>query len=165
MTALLLALSFVGVIKSIMFVGFILCALLLILVVLLQEPKGGGLSGAFGGAGAETFGVQTGNVNKFTSRLAFVFLALAIGYAAIREGDPTAASDRIGDGEPTIGATTDPDEGSSDETDSSGEKGASDDAGSSDDAGTSDDATGGTSDESAPDDGKSSDTESPGEGG
>ncbi|MDP6850034.1 MAG: preprotein translocase subunit SecG [Planctomycetota bacterium] len=34
---------------------FFLSALLLILVILLQEPKGGGLSEAFGGAGAETF--------------------------------------------------------------------------------------------------------------
>ncbi len=144
MTALLLALSFIGVIKSIMFVGFILCALLLVLVVLLQEPKGGGLSGAFGGAGAETFGVQTGSVNKFTSYLAAVFIMLAIGYAAIREDDETTASDRVGDGEPTISAPANSPSGSSSDSSSDSSSGDSDDSSG---------------------DGTSSDGESSGEGG
>ena len=83
----------------------------MVLIVLLQEPKGGGLSGAFGGVGAETFGVQTGGVNKFTSVLAGIFLVLALFYAAIDEGEPdapssvtdkeiAAPSDGTNDGEP-----------------------------------------------------------------
>jgi preprotein translocase subunit SecG len=91
-SALLLA-SFIGVLKGFIFVLFILVALLMTLVVLLQEPKGGGLSGAFGGVGAETFGVQTGGVNKFTSYLAALFLGMAILYAALREPEPEAPSD------------------------------------------------------------------------
>jgi len=104
--SLLLVASFVGFFKGLLFVGFVLCSLLLILIVLLQEPKGGGLSGAFGGAGAETFGVQTGGVNKFTSYVAAVFLVFAVLYAAIREPEPEAISDRVG--EPGIGATEEP---------------------------------------------------------
>ena len=93
--SLLLALNFIGFLKGLIFVLFVLCAMLLILIVLLQEPKGGGLSGAFGGAGAETFGVQTGGVNKFTSYVAGFFIVLAILYAAIREPEPEAISDTV----------------------------------------------------------------------
>jgi len=92
LASFLLFASAVGVIKSLMFVIFILVAMLMILIVLLQEPKGGGLSGAFGGVGAETFGVQTGGVNKFTSVLAAIFLTLALFYAAIDEDEPDAPS-------------------------------------------------------------------------
>jgi protein translocase SecG subunit len=46
--------------------------------VLLQEPKGGGLAEAFGGMGAETFGVKSGGINRFTFTLAAVFCASAI---------------------------------------------------------------------------------------
>ena len=98
--------SAIGILKSLIFVVFMFVGLLMCLIVLLQEPKGGGLSGAFGGVGAETFGVQTGGVNKFTSVLAGVFLCLAIMYAAIREPEPpsivekslTETQEPIGDG-------------------------------------------------------------------
>lgn len=52
---------------------FFLSSVLLIAVILLQESKGGGLSEAFGGVGAETFGVKSGGINKVTMTLAFVF--------------------------------------------------------------------------------------------
>lgn len=58
---------------------FFLSACLLIFIILLQEPKGGGLAEAFGGMGAETFGVKSGGVNRFTLTLAAVFLASAVG--------------------------------------------------------------------------------------
>jgi preprotein translocase subunit SecG len=80
----LLAFSFLGFLKSFLMLLFVLSSLLLMLVVLLQEPKGGGLSSAFGGAGAETFGVQTGSVNKFTAYVAAIFMGSALLYAAIR---------------------------------------------------------------------------------
>lgn len=57
---------------------FFLSSLLLVIVVLLQESKGGGLAEAFGGVGAETFGVKSGGINKFTFTLAGVFVASAI---------------------------------------------------------------------------------------
>ena len=54
-------------------------ALLLIVVILLQESKGGGLAEAFGGIGAETFGVKSGGINRFTFALAGMMMASAIG--------------------------------------------------------------------------------------
>jgi preprotein translocase subunit SecG len=57
---------------------FFVSSVLLIVVILLQESKGGGLSEAFGGVGAETFGVKTGGINKFTFTLALVFCVSAL---------------------------------------------------------------------------------------
>lgn len=57
---------------------FFASALLLILVILVQEGKGGGLGGALGGAGAETFGVRAGGVNKVTFILFIVFALSAL---------------------------------------------------------------------------------------
>lgn len=70
---------------------FFLSALLLVLVILLQEGKGGGLSDAFGGAGAETFGVRSGGINRFTFGVfaVFVLSAMALHWMA---GDPLAGS-------------------------------------------------------------------------
>jgi len=57
---------------------FFAAAVLLTIVVLLQESKGGGLAEAFGGVGAETFGVKTGGINRFTFLLAAFFCGSAI---------------------------------------------------------------------------------------
>jgi preprotein translocase subunit SecG len=57
---------------------FFVSALLLILVILVQEGKGGGLGGALGGAGSETFGVRAGGVNKVTFVIFLVFALSAM---------------------------------------------------------------------------------------
>lgn len=57
---------------------FFLSALVMIVIILLQEGKGGGLADAFGGMGAETFGVKSGGINRFTFTVAGVFVASAI---------------------------------------------------------------------------------------
>lgn len=62
---------------------FFLSAILLMVIVLLQEGKGGGLASALGGQGAETFGVSSGGVNKVTLVLAAVFLASALGHGLV----------------------------------------------------------------------------------
>jgi preprotein translocase subunit SecG len=90
---LLAAFSFWGFVKGLLMLVCILSALLLMLVVLLQEPKGGGLSSAFGGAGAETFGVQTGSVNKFTAWVAGFFMLSALFYAAIQPDEGASVMD------------------------------------------------------------------------
>ena len=85
MTTLLLSPTgaLIDVIQGVVMGVFILCAVLLTIVVLLQEGKGGGIAGAFGGAGGETFGVKAGQVNRFTSYLGFAFLGLALLYAGL----------------------------------------------------------------------------------
>src|SRR6478736_507112 len=60
---------------------FIIVSFLLILLVLIQKGRGGGLSGAFGGAGGNTaFGSKTGDVLTWTTSVVFgIFIVLAIG--------------------------------------------------------------------------------------
>ena len=70
---------------------FFLSAVLLILVIVIQEGKGGGLGDAFGGAGAQTFGVRAGGVNKVTFGLfaALVLFSLLLHWTA---GDSNTGS-------------------------------------------------------------------------
>ena len=65
-------------VKLLLWLAFFLSAILLSVIVLLQESKGGGLAEAFGGIGAETFGVKSGGINRVTFTLAGVFLGSAI---------------------------------------------------------------------------------------
>ncbi len=64
--------------RIILWVVFFAAALLLAAVVLLQEGKGGGLADAFGGVGAETFGVKTTGISRFTYALAGAYMVAAI---------------------------------------------------------------------------------------
>ena len=64
--------------EGLLYVIFALSALLLIVVVLLQESKGGGMGEAFGGMGAETFGVRASGITKFTGYVAGAFLLSAL---------------------------------------------------------------------------------------
>jgi preprotein translocase subunit SecG len=73
----LLAVSFIMKIVAVLFV---LCCLALILIVLIQKGRGGGLSGAFGGAMASgILGSKTGDfLTWVTIILTGVFLTLAV---------------------------------------------------------------------------------------
>lgn len=84
---------------------FFISALLLILIILLQEGKGGGLSDAFGGAGAATFGVRSGGISRFTFIVFGVFLlsAMALHWSSpdamdgsVMEGTPEAEQNMLG---------------------------------------------------------------------
>src|SRR3954454_3816873 len=61
-------------------VAFIIVCLFLILLVLIQKGRGGGLSGAFGGGGGNTaFGSKTGDVLTWATSIVFgVFVLLAV---------------------------------------------------------------------------------------
>jgi preprotein translocase subunit SecG len=67
-------------------------SLAIIGIVLLQKEKGGGLSGAFGGAGSmATFGVKTSQVvEKFTWFLFIVFVCCTFIMAMTSTRDPNA---------------------------------------------------------------------------
>jgi preprotein translocase subunit SecG len=67
---------------SILFAG---SALLLIVVVLIQEGRGGGLGGAFGGAGTQTFGAGARGITKFTAIVGVVFLVSAVGITLVEK--------------------------------------------------------------------------------
>lgn len=58
---------------------FLVICVLLILIVLLQKGKGGGLGAAFGGAGSSAFGTRTGDVFTWvTIVLTGLFLLMAV---------------------------------------------------------------------------------------
>ncbi len=71
----------------IIILGLIACVILA-LAVLVQNPKGGGLSGTFGGAANQLFGYKrtTDDIEKWTWYLViFVFIS-ALGSAAFKPG-------------------------------------------------------------------------------
>src|SRR6476619_6077511 len=59
---------------------FVIVCLFLILLILIQKGRGGGLASAFGGAGGNTaFGSKTGDVLTWATSIVFgIFLVLAI---------------------------------------------------------------------------------------
>jgi preprotein translocase subunit SecG len=73
---------------------FVLVAVLMVLVILMQRPKSEGLGAAFGGAVTENiFGAQTTNVLvKFTSWLAGIFFALSLALSILYAHRSTADS-------------------------------------------------------------------------
>ncbi len=74
---------------------FLLISIVMILLVLIQRPQGGGLSGAFGsggggGAGQTAFGTKTGDVLTWATIgifVAFVGFAIVLNFAT-RPADP-----------------------------------------------------------------------------
>jgi preprotein translocase subunit SecG len=70
----------VGFVLGLLTVVFFITCITLIIVVLMQEPKGGGLSSAFGGSGLDTaFGASIGRkMSSFTIYLAVFFLILTV---------------------------------------------------------------------------------------
>jgi preprotein translocase subunit SecG len=70
----------VNIVINLLLATWVLVALLMVLVILMQRPKSEGLGAAFGGAVTENiFGAQTTNVLvKFTAWLAGVFFAITL---------------------------------------------------------------------------------------
>jgi preprotein translocase subunit SecG len=60
------------------YILFVLAAIVLIVVVLLQEGRGGGFGEALGVHGRETFGPGSKGINTFTAWTAAVFLGTAL---------------------------------------------------------------------------------------
>ncbi|MDR1876353.1 MAG: preprotein translocase subunit SecG [Flavobacteriaceae bacterium] len=76
---------------TIVMVFVMIACILLILVVLSQNPKGGGLSSTFGGSGTQMFGVQKTNdfMDKATWTLGGVIVVLSI-FASVLIAEPTS---------------------------------------------------------------------------
>lgn len=75
--------------EAVLWLIFILSSIVLSVVILLQEPKGGGLAEAFGGMGAQTFGVKATGITKFTAYVAAVFLLSGIMLTCHKMGQTT----------------------------------------------------------------------------
>ncbi len=89
-----------GFLGILLMVVFVLSALFLILIVMLQDEGGDGLGGIFGGGGASQVGNRSGNIlTRITSVLAAVFLLSSFGLAWLNRtpdgGDVEAAARRL----------------------------------------------------------------------
>jgi preprotein translocase subunit SecG len=99
---------------------FATVSVLMILLILIQKGRGGGLSSAFGGAGGNTaFGSKTGDVLTWVTASVFgLFLLLSVGlvwtsdavFAADRRVDPDVniAADEEGDLAPSLADEEEP---------------------------------------------------------
>lgn len=82
------------------YILFVLAAIVLIVVVLLQEGRGGGFGEALGVHGRETFGVGSKGINTFTAWTAGVFLAAALAIHWLNREQGLRSSVVGGDGGP-----------------------------------------------------------------
>ena len=65
-----------AIMSILLLVAFVAGALILIVLVLMQDEQGEGIGGIFGGGSATPFGARSGNVlTKFTSILGAIFLS------------------------------------------------------------------------------------------
>lgn len=87
--------------EGILWALFIFACLLVCGLILLQEGKGGGLGDAFGGAGAQTFGVKAQGVAKVTGYLVAFLMLIAIGITKLRTNESSVVGQLLGD--PPVG--------------------------------------------------------------
>jgi len=89
------------ILSTILLVFFVLVAVLLIGMVLIQDEQGDGLAGMFGGGSQSTFGSRAGNVlTRTTTILGGLFIVvalfLAVMYKTPDTGDVAAAARKAG---------------------------------------------------------------------
>ena len=85
-----------GLLSILCYLIFILSAIVLIVVILLQEGKGSGFGGdSLGGHGQQTFGVAAKGIQRFTGFTAGVFLVSAVAIHLINKAE--VSSSVIGD--------------------------------------------------------------------
>lgn len=93
--------------------GFVFVSVFMILVVLIQKPKGGGLSGAFGGAGGTESSFVGAKIGDFLTWLTvgcfvlFLLLAMLLTWTI----NPTENAAKAGTVSSTTSSTTTADEG------------------------------------------------------
>ncbi len=84
---------------ALLVVGFLFVCVLLILIILIQKPQGGGLSGAFGsgaaqGSGQTVFGARTGDaltIGTISVFVLYLLVAVGLNYAIRPSGPVTVA--------------------------------------------------------------------------
>jgi len=99
-----------ALLPTLFYIVFVLSAVVLIVVILLQEGKGGGFGQALGEHGTQTFGVGAKGINTFTGYTAAVFLLSALLLHFLnRSADSGSVLDQQGVGAPAdVGGTGTP---------------------------------------------------------
>ena len=79
---------------TLLMVLIIIASILLVIIILAQNPKGGGLSGTFGGVSSAQFGVQRTNdfMEKSTWTLGITIVLLIL-LSVILTGKPSSVAD------------------------------------------------------------------------
>jgi protein translocase SecG subunit len=98
-----------GFVLGLLAVIAVLSSVLLMFVVLLQEPKGGGIAAALGGSGMEAIGPATGGVNRFTTWVAGVWMVACFLHAILMTRGPAFDIKPASGGTPPV--QTDPNDG------------------------------------------------------
>jgi preprotein translocase subunit SecG len=78
-------------ISTFLYILFVLAAIVLIVVILLQEGRGGGFGQALGEHGQQTFGVGAQGIHKFTLYVAVVFLVSALTLHVLNRSEGSAS--------------------------------------------------------------------------
>lgn len=79
-------------IVTLLYILFVAAAIVLTVVILLQEGKGGGFGDALGAAGQQAFGVKASGVQRFTAYVAIGFLVAAVAIHILNNKDRTTNS-------------------------------------------------------------------------
>lgn len=82
----------ISLLITLLYIVFVLMAITLVVVILLQEGKGGGLGEALGGHAQTTFGVGAKGINRFTAGVALVFLVSALGIHILNRMEQTSSA-------------------------------------------------------------------------
>ncbi len=93
------------------YIVFVLAAIVLTVVILLQEGRGGGFGEALGTHGRETFGAGNRGINTFTAVTAGVFLASALLIHVLNRQGATASAFDEAPLSPVLENTTPPADG------------------------------------------------------
>jgi len=64
---------------TLLYIVFVLSAIVLVTIILLQEGQGGGFTDALGTAGKQAFGVKARGIQSFTGIVAFIWIASGVG--------------------------------------------------------------------------------------
>jgi preprotein translocase subunit SecG len=78
------------------YILFVFAAIVLIVVILLQEGRGGGFGEALGSHGRETFGVGSKGINTFTAVTAGIFLGSALIIHVLNRTQSSASAFDVG---------------------------------------------------------------------
>lgn len=77
---------------TLLYIVFVFSAIVLVVVILLQEGKGGGFGDALGVAGQQTFGVKASGIHKFTGTVAVIFFVCAVAITVLNRKQNESSS-------------------------------------------------------------------------
>jgi preprotein translocase subunit SecG len=89
--------------ETLLYIVFVISAIVLIVVILLQEGRGGGFGQALGEHGQQTFGVGSRGIHRFTFYTAgvFVLTAVALTYIGRSAGERSVMDAEVNSADPT----------------------------------------------------------------